>query len=280
MTRTERLWSVLPGTWCFWPSPLPCYWWGVGCNWYCWCVTSLPEHSERFAQLASFTLSHLFINALFLCSSALQLTFTHIHTTVDALECQLWLVFCPWISGMQTGYLKCSCRLKSTVSSLVFSAFSCYRFSSPPAGSPLLFRPTTVVSKWWLVVDLAQQSWVFRETQCSGRWCWRDFLPKETNWGLSVRKSSSQLHIGVPMPRETSLFTKFCGTMVLKELKSTNTIRTCVSFRCARLWCNTEERRLLCGDLACMQTVVGEMQEGGTKVILYQSLKTLHHNGS
>lgn len=97
-----------------WPSPLPCCWWGVGCNWYCWCVTSLPEHSEHFTQLASFTLSHLFIKARFLCSSALHLTFTHVHATVDALECHLW------ISGMQTGYLKWSCRLKSTVSSLVF----------------------------------------------------------------------------------------------------------------------------------------------------------------
>lgn len=90
----------------------------MGCNWYC--VTSLPEHSEHFTQLASFTLSHLFMKALFLCSSALHLTFTHIHTTVDALECHLWLAFCSWISGMQTGYLKCSCRLKSMMSSLVF----------------------------------------------------------------------------------------------------------------------------------------------------------------
>ncbi|MED6272666.1 hypothetical protein CHARACLAT_032691 [Characodon lateralis] len=56
------------------------------------------------------------------------------------------------------------------------------------------------------------------------------FLPTLTDWDLSVRKSSSQLHRGLLTPRGASLLTKFYWTIVLNaDLKSRN-IRTWVLF--------------------------------------------------
>nr|XP_061820457.1 uncharacterized protein LOC133608870 [Nerophis lumbriciformis] len=150
------------------------------------------------------------------------------------------------------------CFLKSTMISLVLSTFrtrllvlhqSTRCFTSSLWSMSLLsrMRPTTVVSSayftMWLVVDLAQQSWVINvnssglRTQPWGEPVLREMLPTLTDWGLSVRKSSSQLHREVLNPRGASLLTKCCGMMVLNaELKSRNNIRTCVSFpsRCSK----------------------------------------------
>ena len=53
--------------------------------------------------------------------------------------------------------------------------------------------------------------------------------PTRTDWGLSVRKSSSQLYRGALKPSWASLLTRCCGMMVLNtELKFRNNIHTCV----------------------------------------------------
>lgn len=69
-------------------------------------------------------------------------------------------------------------------------------------------------------------------------------LPTRTDWVLSVKKSSNQLHRDVFEARGSNLHTRFWGMIMLNaELKSRNSIRTWMFFfsNCSRLrWRSVE----------------------------------------